>query len=158
MVIRQKQGDWGLMTGGFKAISRLVSEAPPRRSRRKKTIPAGMAASRLRTVSAWPGGTVSGFLLSADFADWFYQFFICLPLRHLRIYCSVSDRSPVCCVSGRPRLAKRVCGGLSPPLFLAGILIRFSVFGFFCLTLWSNSFSNAGHLSGSETVGGAASC
>jgi len=57
------------MTGGFKAISRLVSEAPPRRSRRKKTIPAGMAASRLRTVSAWPSGTVSGFLLSADFAD-----------------------------------------------------------------------------------------
>ena len=48
--------------------------------------------------------------------------------------------------------------GLSRPLFLAGILIRFSVFGFFCLTLWSNSFSNAGHLSGSETVGGAASC
>jgi hypothetical protein len=32
-----------------------------------KNHPAGMAASRLRTVSA--SGTVAGFLLSADFAD-----------------------------------------------------------------------------------------
>jgi hypothetical protein len=47
------------------------------------------------------------------FADWFYQFFICVPLRHLRIHCSVSDRSPACCVSGRPRFAKQVCGAVS---------------------------------------------
>ena len=43
-------------------------------------------------------------------------------------------------------------------LFLAGILIRFSLFEFFCLTLCLNSFSNLGHFSGDETVGGAASC
>jgi len=126
------------------------------RSATAKKPSRGMAASRLRTVSA--SGTVSGSLLSADFADWFYQFFICVPLRHLRIHCSVSDRNPVCCVSGRPRLAKRVCGGLSRDLFLAGISIRLSVFGFFCLTVWRNSFSNPGHFSGNETVGGAASC
>jgi hypothetical protein len=131
MVIRQKQGDWGLMTGGFKAISRW--------------------SAKRHQVFFYPQ-------ISQIFADWFYQFFICLPLRHLRIRCSVSDRSPVCCVSGRPRLAKRVCGGLSPPLFLVGILIRFSVSGFFCLTLWRNSFSNPSHFSGNETVGGAASC
>ena len=43
-------------------------------------------------------------------------------------------------------------------LFLAGILIRFLEFGFFCLTLWGNSFSNRGRLSGSETHVGAARC
>jgi len=30
-----------------------------------------------------------------------------------RIHCSVSDRSPACCVSGRPRFAKQVCGAVS---------------------------------------------
>jgi len=68
--------------------------------------------------------------ISQVFADWFYQFFICVSLRHLRIYCSVSDRSPVCCVSGRPRLAKRVCGGCLSPCFWPGFWYVFLCSGF----------------------------
>jgi len=144
----------GLSMGEIKAEACCLA----RESLAGKVEESQCIAHRKQRVPAWPSGTVSGFLLSADFADWFYQFFICVLLRHLRIHCSVSDRSSVCCVSGRLRLAKRVYGRLSPPLFLAGILIRFSVFGFFCLTVWRNSFSNPGHFSGIETVGGAASC
>jgi len=161
MVIRQKQGDWGLMTGGFKAISRWSAKRHHGEAAAKKPSRQGWQPPACERCPLGQAGLFPVFFypqISQIFADWFYQFFICVSLRHLRIYCSVSDRSPVCCVSGRPRLAKRVCGGLSPPLFLAGILIRFSVFGFFCLTLWRNSFSNPGHFYGNETVGGAASC